>query len=148
MAPHRLSLKVRFGELDPYNHVNHAVYVAWLEAGRCEAMASVGCSLATLADLGAQVVVADIAVKYRRPAVADDEVIVETWITELGRVVGTWQQRIVRSSPASEPGAEPVVLCEATVRAGACDATGRPHRLPAAAADALAGLVIAPEMGS
>ena len=40
MAPHTLSLKVRFGELDPYNHVNHSVYVGWFEAGRCEAMES------------------------------------------------------------------------------------------------------------
>lgn len=137
MAPHRLPLKVRFGELDPYNHVNHAAYVAWFEVGRCEAMASVGCSLATLAGLGAQVVVADLAVKYRRPAVADDEVVVETWIADLGRVVGTWQQRIVRPRPDGT--AE--VLCEATVRAGACDASGKPHRLPAAAADALRALV-------
>ncbi len=137
MAPHRLSLKVRFGELDPYNHVNHAVYVAWLEAGRCEAMAHVGCSLATLADLHAQVVVAELTVKYRRPAVADDEVVVETWISEMGRVVGTWQQRIVRARPDGT--AE--VLCEATVRAGACDARGKPHRLPPAAAEALSALV-------
>ena len=137
MAPHRLTLKVRFGELDPYNHVNHAVYVAWFEAGRGEAMASVGCSLATLAQLGAQVVVADLTVKYRRPAVADDEVVVETWIAELGRVVGTWHQRIIRT--AIDGAVE--VLCEATVRAGACDVNGRPHRLPPAAAEALATLV-------
>lgn len=137
MAPHRLALKVRFGELDPYNHVNHAVYVAWFEAGRGEAMAAVGCSLATLGELGAQVVVADLTVKYRRPAVADDEVTVETWIAEMGRVVGTWQQRIVRCRPDGTV----EVLCEATVRAGACDAAGKPHRLPAAAAEALAALV-------
>ena len=137
MAPHRLAVKVRFGELDPYNHVNHAVYVAWFEAGRCEAMASVGCSLATLAQLGAQVVVADLTVKYRRPALADDEVVVETWIAELGRVVGTWHQRIIRT--ATDGAVE--VLCEAIVRAGACDANGRPHRLPPAAAEALGSLV-------
>ena len=132
-----MALKVRFGELDPYNHVNHAVYVGWFEAGRCEAMADVGCSLTTLAQLGAQVVVADLAVKYRRPAVADDEVIVETWIAEMGRVVGTWQQRILR--PCSDGTVE--LLCEATVRAGACDTAGKPHRLPLAAAQALSALV-------
>lgn len=137
MAKHRLALKVRFGELDPYNHVNHAVYVGWFEVGRCEAMTAVGCSLATLGELGAQVVVADLTVKYRRPAVADDEVIVETWIAELGRVVGTWHQRILRPDPDGTD----EVLCEATVRAGACDASGKPHRLPPAAAEALSALV-------
>ncbi len=138
MAPHALSLKVRFGELDPYNHVNHAVYIGWFEAGRCEALESVGCSLAVLAQQGIQVVVAELNVKYRLPAVADDVVTVHTVIVELGRVVGHWRQRITRTS------ADDVVevLCEAEVRAGACNAHGRPHRLPEAVADALRALVI------
>jgi acyl-CoA thioester hydrolase len=133
MARHQLPIKVRFGELDPYNHVNHAVYVAWFEAGRCEAMASVGASLAQLQALGAQVVVAELTVRYRKAAVADDSVIVETWIGEMGRVVGTWRQRIVRSGDDGSI----EVLCEAEVRAGACDANGRPHRLPAVVSEAL-----------
>ena len=141
VAPHRLPVKVRFGELDPYNHVNHSVYVAWFEAGRCEAMADVGCSLARLAAMGAQVVVADLMVKYRKPAVADDTVIVETWIADLGRVVAHWVQRIVRVGVDGSV----EVLCEAEVRAGACDDHGRPHRLPAAASTALARLVVADE---
>ena len=137
MAPHTLSLKVRFGELDPYNHVNHSVYVGWFEAGRCEAMESVGYSLATLAQQGIQVVVADLNVKYRLPAVADDVVTVHTAIAELGRVVGHWRQRITRTT------AEGVVevLCEAEVRAGACNAHGRPQRMPEAVAEALRSLV-------
>ena len=137
MAPHTLTLKVRFGELDPYNHVNHSVYVGWFEAGRCEAMESVGCSLATLAQQGVQVVVADLNVKYRLPAVADDVVTVHTAIAELGRVVGHWRQRITRTT------ADGVVevLCEAEVRAGSCNADGRPHRMPEAVAEALRSLV-------
>ncbi len=137
MARHQLALKVRFGELDPYNHVNHAVYVAWLEAGRCEAMANVGASLARLEELGAQMVVADLKVKYRKPAKSDDTVVVETWIGELGRVVGVWVQRILR---LTDDGSFEV-LCEAEVRAGACDAHGRPHRLPTEAADSLRQLL-------
>jgi YbgC/YbaW family acyl-CoA thioester hydrolase len=140
VARHQLSLKVRFGELDPYNHVNHAVYVAWLEAGRCEAMADVGASLAQLQELGAQVVVADLTVRYRKPAVADDTVIIETWIGELGRVVGTWRQRILRESADGSID----VLCEAEVRAGACDVNGRPHRLPPVVATALGRLLDEP----
>lgn len=138
-----MSLKVRFGELDPYNHVNHAVYVSWLEAGRCEAMADVGASLARLQELGAQMVVADLTVRYRKPAVADDTVVVETWIGGLGRVVGIWVQRILR--PLEDGTFE--VLCEAEVRAGACDASGRPHRLPAEVADALARLLDVSDAG-
>lgn len=136
-TPHRFPIKVRFGELDPYNHVNHSVYVSWFEAGRCEAMEAVGCSLGRLGALGAQVVVADLQVSYKRPAKAEETVIVETWVAELGRVVGKWRQRIVRVGADGKD----EVLCEATVRAGACDANGRPHRLPAEAAAALEQLV-------
>ena len=132
-----MSVKVRFGELDPYNHVNHSVYVAWFEAGRCEAMESVGCSLATLAAQQTQVVVADLTVRYRKPAKADDVVTIETSIVELGRVVGRWRQRATRT--AADGTVE--VLCEAEVRAGACDANGRPHRLPPAVVEALGALV-------
>ena len=82
-------------------------------------------------------VVADLAVRYRKPAVADDTVVVETWIGELGRVVGIWVQRILR---LSEDGTFEV-LCEAEVRAGGCDLHGRPHRLPAEVADALRRLL-------
>lgn len=138
MAPHTLPIKVRFGELDPYNHVNHSVYVSWFEAGRCEAMESVGCSLAVLAAQQIQVVVADLTVRYRLPAVADDTVVVETWIVELGRVVARWRQRIVRPTMHGEV----EVLCEADVRAGACDDHGRPHRLPPTVAHALRALVV------
>ena len=130
-------MKVRFGELDPYNHVNHSVYVAWFEAGRCEAMAAVGASLTRLQELGARMVVADLTVRYKKSAVADDTVVVETWIGELGRVVGTWRQRILRLTDDGTV----EVLCEAEVRAGACDAHGRPHRLPPEAADALRRLL-------
>lgn len=141
MAPHTLPIKVRFAELDPYNHVNHSVYVSWFEAGRCEAMESVGCSLATLAAQHVQVVVADLAVRYRLPAVADDTVVVETWIVELGRVVARWRQRIIRTTPQGRV----EVLCEAEVRAGACDDRGRPHRLPLPVADALRSLLVSGE---
>jgi acyl-CoA thioester hydrolase len=137
VARHQLSVKVRFGELDPYNHVNHAVYVAWFEAGRCEAMADAGASLARLQTLGSTVVVADLTVRYRKPAVAEDMVIVETWIGELGRVVGTWHQRVLRASADGSFD----VLCEAEVRAGACDLAGRPRRLPPEIAEALSQLV-------
>ncbi len=35
---HSTELKVRFSELDPYGHVNHAVYLNYLEIGRIEAL--------------------------------------------------------------------------------------------------------------
>jgi YbgC/YbaW family acyl-CoA thioester hydrolase len=125
---HTTSFRVRFGELDPYNHVNHAIYVAWFEAGRGEALDCVGMSLSAMAELGFQVVVTDLAVRYKVPGKAGDLVTVETWVSEIGGARSTWSQRITRPGP--EDGL-PTVLCTAEVRAGCTNVEGRPTRMPA-----------------
>jgi YbgC/YbaW family acyl-CoA thioester hydrolase len=120
MSVHRSSVRVRFGELDPYNHVNHAVYVAYLEAGRTEAMQDHGVAIHELSALGWNVVITDLQVKFRASAVAGDTLVVETWISQLGAVTGRWCQRILRGEQ---------VLIESEVRVGAVDGAGRPKRM-------------------
>ena len=124
---HTTTFRVRFGELDPYNHVNHAIYVAWFEAGRAEALESIGMSLNAMAELGFQIVVTDLAVQYKVPGKAGDQVTVETWVSEIGGARSTWSQRITR--PNSESGT-PTMLCTAEVRAGCTTIEGRPTRMP------------------
>jgi acyl-CoA thioester hydrolase len=137
LAVHVTKLKVRFGELDPYNHVNHSVYVAWFEAGRCEALESVDMSLHKMASLGFQIVVTDLAVKYRIPAKAGDEVRVHSWIGEMGGARSTWLQEIRRT----DPNGDDVLLCAAEVRAGSTDVTGKPIRMPDSLRSALNSLL-------
>jgi acyl-CoA thioester hydrolase len=133
MTIHRTTIKVRFGELDPYNHVNHAVYLAYLEAGRTEAMEAVGMSIHELSVAGWNMVVTDVWVKFRAPALAGDTVIIETGIAEMGRVSGTWKQRILRGDE---------VLIEADIRAGSVGGDGRPKRMSTEMADAFRQLFI------
>ena len=128
MPAHLTQFRVRFGELDPYRHVNHAVYVAYFEAGRTEALESIGLGLDVLADLGWQVVVVDLQMKFRAPARAGDTVTIETTIAELGAVTSRWNQRILRGDQ---------VLVEGSVRAGATDLNGRPKRMPSEIIDRL-----------
>lgn len=130
---HSTSLKVRFGELDPYGHVNHSVYVAWCEAGRGEALESIGLSLHDMATMGWQVVVTELRVRFRRPAVAGDEVVVETWIESIGGATSQWRQRVCRGDD---------VLCETEVRAGATGLDGRPQRMPVEFKAALGKLLV------
>lgn len=125
---HMTTFRVRFGELDPYNHVNHAIYVAWFEAGRAEALESVDMSLSAMAGLGFQIVVTDLSVQYKVPGKAGDEVTVETWVSEIGGARSTWTQRITRPDP--ENGGT-TLLCTAEVRAGCTNSDGRPTRMPA-----------------
>jgi YbgC/YbaW family acyl-CoA thioester hydrolase len=122
LATHRMTIKPRFGELDPYNHVNHAVYVSYFEAGRTEALEGIGLGLPYLQQQGWQVVVADLTVKFRRAATAGDTLIVETTVTDIGAVVSTWVQRIVGAVDGQ-------VFCEAQLRAGAVGIDGRPKRM-------------------
>ena len=136
---HRTIVRVRFGELDPYSHVNHAVYVAWFEAGRGEALHDVGMSLGRMAESGWQMVVTDLHVAYRIPAVAGDEVTIETIVSDIRGATCAWRQRALRAGPSGED----VVLCVAELRAGVTDLHGRPMRMSADVKSALA-LLAAP----
>jgi acyl-CoA thioester hydrolase len=119
-SPHRCTVRVRFGELDPYNHVNHAVYVAYLEAGRTEAMEDLGIAIHELSGLGWNIVVTDLVVKFKASAVAGDTLTIETWIAKMGAITAQWRQRILRNDQ---------VLIEGEVRVGSVDAHGRPKRM-------------------
>ena len=128
---HRLDLRVRFCELDPYGHVNHAVYVSYFEVARCEALASCGVPIDAMALKGYQLVVTNLAVRFRRSAVAGDRLTVATSIAEMRRASGLWSQVVARGDE---------VLVTAEVTAGVTDANGRPCRPPDWLFGALDGL--------
>jgi acyl-CoA thioester hydrolase len=150
---HRASLRVRFAELDPYRHVNHAVYVTYFEVGRVEALGAAGIDLARLQDEGWQLVLADLTVRYRRPAVADDRLVVESGLVEIGAATTRWRQRLLRPAGGSGSGGEgptddgAELLCSADVRTGVTDDRGRPRRIPRPMAVALQRLLIEPTAG-
>jgi YbgC/YbaW family acyl-CoA thioester hydrolase len=118
---HRTTIAVRFGELDPYNHVNHAAYVTYFEVARTEALAEAGLALQDLQADGYQIVVTDLRVRYRRAAGAGDELTVETVIDEIRGASSVWRQRILCSDE---------VVATAEVRGGVTDTSGRPARIP------------------
>jgi len=124
MPAHCTTIIPRFGELDPYNHVNHAAYVAYFEAARCVALDEIEMSLADLSERGVQIVVTHLDVRFREPATARDILTVETQIVELKRVSSTWRQRIIRESDGKG-------LVEAELTLGVCDMSGKPTRPPA-----------------
>ncbi len=126
--PHQTEIKVRFSELDPYSHVNHAVYVTYFEVARSEALVDAGIPLERVAEAGYQFVVVELQTKFKRPAVAGDTLVVETWLSEIGRASTRWAQRILRDD---------VVLTTQEVRVGMANSEGRPTRPPQFILDAL-----------
>ena len=117
----RCELRVRFHELDPYGHVNHGVYLHWFETARIEAMDALGFGLDALRDRGVHLVVTEANLRFRRPAVAGDVLVVESEVREVRRATSWWHQRALRDGE---------VLAEVDVRSGTVDSTGRPVAAP------------------
>jgi acyl-CoA thioester hydrolase len=65
---------------------HHSSYVLWMEVGRTEFMRAYGFSYRQLEELGVIMPVLEINVRYRQPAVYDDELRITTWVDELTRV--------------------------------------------------------------
>jgi acyl-CoA thioester hydrolase len=82
-APHRLQLRVRYGETDQMGVVHHANYLAYFEEGRTRMMADLGCSYGGLERQGVGLPVRKVELRYHAPAHYEDELIVETRVLAL-----------------------------------------------------------------
>ena len=111
-------LEIRWRDLDPYGHVNHAVYLTYLEELRDD-------WLARTLRLGGvwDYVVARIAVDYRRELrPADGPVRCDFAVVRVGRTSVTTSERLVTAAGEEAAAAEAVLV--AVERA-----SGRPRPL-------------------
>ena len=118
---HLTPVRVHFRDLDPYAHVNHSVYVTWFEIGRTEALRDNGILLAGPHASGYQFVVSELDIRYRKPALADEIVHIESSIIELRGASSRWQQRVLRGDE---------LLADGTVRIGLVGPDGKVARMP------------------
>ncbi len=128
-------IDVRFYELDPYGHVNHGVYLNYFEVARIELLDDLGWGLPRLQELGYHLVVVEVNLRFRAPAVAGDRLTVHSELTQLRRVSATWQQRLVR-------GDDPIA--DNRIRSTITDPSGRPCPAPPELLEGLRPL-LAPE---
>ncbi len=115
------SLRVRFYELDPYDHVNHTNYFSYFETARIEYLSEMGWGLDVLKEQGWQFVVVELEARFLAAARYGQELTIHTWVEEAGRVKSTWRQTMLR-------GDEEVARVKVT--AAFTDLEGRPRRLP------------------
>jgi YbgC/YbaW family acyl-CoA thioester hydrolase len=132
---HRFPIRVRFYELDPYSHVNHAVYIQYFEAARIELLREAGLTLQGMMDDGVMIVVTDIATRFIRSAQANDELVAETEVLEFKRVTSRWHQRLLRGGE---------VIVEQELGAAVTNLEGRPIRFPAEMVDQLSPYLVGP----
>ena len=121
-AEHRFALTVYFEDTDTAGVVYYANYLRFMERARSDMLRAVGVDqAAVLAAGGSAYYVAEVRIRYLKPARLGDDLIVVSWVEAVRGVSVTIHQRVMR-------GAEQ--LTEATVTAAYLDGDGRPQRQP------------------
>lgn len=120
---HETSVKVRFYELDPYDHVNHTNYFSYFETARIEFLTDMGWGLDHLKEQGFQLVVVEIEARFLAAARYGQELTIRTWVEEVGRVTSVWRQTMTRG--------EGEEVARIKVTAAFTDLEGHPRRIPA-----------------
>ncbi|MFM9922635.1 YbgC/FadM family acyl-CoA thioesterase [Variovorax sp. H27-G14] len=126
-------VRVYWEDTDAGGIVFYANYLKFMERGRTEWLRSLGIEQRKLReDTGGQFVVSETQLKYHRPSLLDDELLVTADLQQLGTASLIIGQRVLSKTEQERTGAAaPVLLCEGTIRIGWVDAaTLRPARIP------------------
>ena len=114
--------RVRYAETDQMGMVYYANYLIWMEIGRSDFCRARGFSYADLErEENAFLTVAEAGCRYLAPARYDDEILVETEITRLGRRVVEFSYKIKRDS---------TLLAEGKTVHIVIGSNGRPRAMP------------------
>jgi acyl-CoA thioester hydrolase len=132
---HRFPVRVYFEDTDLSGVVYHANYLRYMERARSDMLARVGIDqrAAFDSDLGVYAV-ADLTIKFRRPARLDDALTVVSHVQAVGAATAAIHQQVMRGDE---------VLTEATVTAAFLTRAGRPQRQPKPWVEAFQKLVSA-----
>ena len=117
----KCTLKVRSYECDSYGHVNNANYLNYLEYARCELLKDVGFDYPASVKAGYGLYIARIEIDYKRPAFAEDELLIQSRPVKKGAVSGVIAQEISRGED---------IIAEAKITWAFVDQTGTPTKIP------------------
>jgi acyl-CoA thioester hydrolase len=119
---HYYPVRVYFEDTDLSGLVYHANYLRYMERARSDMLRAIGFAQRQTFESGVGVyAVADLSIKYRRPAKLDDDLTVITRVSAIGAATATIHQTVMR-------GAE--MLTDAHVTAAFLSPDGRPRRQP------------------
>lgn len=120
---HTIEIQPRYAETDQGGVIHHSVYPVWLEMGRTELLRINGLAYRDLEAAGCFFVVAELRIKYRRPALYDQTLALET---TQSRVTAS---RVEHSYRLAHPETG-TLLAEANSTLACVDRTGRLQRIP------------------
>jgi acyl-CoA thioester hydrolase len=117
------SLRVRYVETDQMGVVHHSAYLAWMEIARTDFLRHRGLPYRDLEARGFRMPVLGVEVRYMRPALYDDEILVKARLADAGGVRFTFEYEVSRASDG-------LLLAHGRTKHASTDHAGRPRRLP------------------
>lgn len=120
---HLFAVRAYYEDTDLSGIVYHANYLRWFERARSDLVRLLGIDQRAAVEKGeGAYAVADLRIRYARPARLDDAIVIESTRTEMGAASVRILQRATR---------EGELVAEQEVRVGFVDPQGRPRRQPA-----------------
>ncbi|HVR31262.1 MAG TPA: thioesterase family protein [Acidimicrobiia bacterium] len=129
MTGHSTTITVRFSDLDPWGHVNHARYLSYFESARIELLDEIGFGILEMAAHGRQIVLVELTARYHAASNLHDVLDITTRVGAIRRATSHWHQ---------EAHCAGVAVAALDIRAAFTDPSGRPGRPPAGFAEAVA----------
>ena len=124
---HRTTIRVRYGDTDAAAVVYNANYLRYFEIGRTELMREWVCSYNEIEQMGFILPVVECWSRFKAPAFYDDLLIIETTITEIGKLKIKFSYQVRRED--EESGRSKLLVKGFTVHA-ATTREGKLTRLP------------------
>lgn len=92
-------LRVRYAETDKMGVVYHSNYVVWFEVGRVELLRQLGFEYASMEkDDDCHIPVVDLRVRYKAPALYDDEIVIRTSLANVRSSLLHFHYEVLRAA--------------------------------------------------
>lgn len=125
MFEHTLLIRVYYADTDSFGIVYHANYLRFCEMARTESLRERGIGLPYLmTQYGIQFAVVNANLTYHKPAQLDDQLLIVSTISNVGRASVTYQQDIYLDDKQGP------LICSVSIKLVSVDQNMRPQALP------------------
>jgi len=91
---HENKVKVYYADTDSYGIVWHGAYIKWFEVARVELSGLLGIDIKVLEEMNVQMPVVEMNIRYKSPARALDELLIESEIAEVRKASITFSHKV------------------------------------------------------
>jgi len=124
MTRYRYTFKVVLDDIDFNGHVSNITYLSWMIDAATKHSESVGFGYKECLQLGGTWVAKSHNIEYKKPSFKNDELQMETWVEEIGKILSI--RRYVLTRPSDK-----AVICEGKTEWVFVDAKKmRPMKIP------------------